>query len=143
MTTVCGIQCKQTCIKDLRVCHHKNWNACTPKFRMGVVITFPRCLAKILGPPLDRQTDGWTDRQTVEGGAAGTVYYGKHEDWILLKTDVKNSFNSVSRSHLLNQVLTTFPDIYNHAALVYSDIKPLIYLQRSHPVILSSQEGVH
>ena len=67
----------------------------------------------------------------------------KHEVWILFKTDVKNAFNSVSRSHLLNQVLTTFPDIYNHAALVYSDINPLIYLQRSHPVILSSQEGVH
>ena len=47
---------------------------------------------------------------------------------------MKNAFNSVSRSHLLNQVLTTFPDIYNHAALVYSDINPLIYLQRSHPV---------
>ena len=47
---------------------------------------------------------------------------------------MKNAFNSVSRSHLLNRVLTTFPDIYNHAALVYSDINPLIYLQRSHPV---------
>ena len=67
----------------------------------------------------------------------------KHEDWILLKTDVKNAFNSVSRSHLLKQVLTTFPDIYNYAAVVYSDINPLIYLQRSHPVFLSSQEGVH
>ena len=55
---------------------------------------------------------------------------------------MKNAFNSVSQSHLLNQVLTTFPDIYTHAALVYSDINTLIYLQRSHPVILSSQ-GVH
>ena len=85
---------------------------------------------------------------SVEGGAELLVQQvqllmEKHEDWILLKTDVKNAFNSVSRSHLLNQVLTTFPDIYNHAALVYSDINPLIYLQRSHPVILSTQEGVH
>ena len=67
----------------------------------------------------------------------------KHEDWILHTNDVKNAFNSVSQSHLLNHVLTMFPDIYNHAALVYSDINPLIYLQRFHSVILSSQEGVH
>ena len=85
---------------------------------------------------------------SVEGGAELLVQQvqllmEKHEDWILLKTDVKNAFNSVSRSHLLNQVLTTFPDIHNHTALVYSDINPLIYLQISHPVILSSHEGVH
>ena len=61
----------------------------------------------------------------------------------LIKTDVNNAFNSVSWSHLLNQVLTVFPDIYNHAALVYSDINPLIHLQRSYLVILSSQESVY
>ena len=85
---------------------------------------------------------------SVEGGAELLVQQvqllmEKYEDWILLKTDLKNAFNLVSRSHLLNQVLITFPDIYNHAALVYSDINPLIYLQRSHLVILSSQDGVH
>ena len=84
---------------------------------------------------------------SVEGGAELLVQQVQllmenHEDWILLKTDVKNAFNSVSWSHLLNQVLITFPDIYNHTAMVYSDINPLIYLRRSHPVILSSQ-GVH
>ena len=34
--------------------------------------------------------------------------------WSVLKTDVKNAFNSVSRQSILQQIAQDFPDIYPH-----------------------------
>ena len=38
----------------------------------------------------------------------------ENKDWIVLKSDMRNAFNSVSRSHLLNEVARAFPDIFGH-----------------------------
>ena len=37
-----------------------------------------------------------------------------NSDWSILKTDIKNAFNSVSRQCVLHQIAKDFPDIYPH-----------------------------
>ena len=64
-------------------------------------------------------------------------------EWIVLKTDVRNAFNSVSRCHLLEQVFQSFPDLSSHAQQMYGGFSSLVYMQGSTPVIISSEEGVH
>ena len=66
-----------------------------------------------------------------------------NNDWIVLKTDAKNAFNSIHRSHLLQQVMKSFPTLTNHVMQMYSGFGPLVFLQNNIPVILSSQEGIH
>ena len=63
--------------------------------------------------------------------------------WILLKKDVKNTFNSIKRSHLLEKMSHNFPDSFSHVTQMYSSLSPLVYLQGDHTVVLSSEEGVH
>ena len=67
----------------------------------------------------------------------------ENKDWIVLKSDVRNAFNSVSRSHFLIEVARAFPDIFGHVNKMYSGVNPLVYLQESTPIILSSEEGIH
>ena len=66
-----------------------------------------------------------------------------NKDWTILKTDVKNAFNSIRRSHLLQKVYESFPQIYNHVSQMYSDISSLVYTNGKRVSILSSEEGIH
>ena len=62
---------------------------------------------------------------------------------IVLKTDVKNAFNSIHRSHLLEQVSSCHPDIYPHVYQMYSHSSSLVYQQGNSIVIIPSEEGIH
>ena len=62
---------------------------------------------------------------------------------IVLKTDVKNAFNSIHRSHLLEQVSSCHPDIYPHVCQMYSHSSSLVYQQGNSIVIIPSEEGIH
>ena len=62
---------------------------------------------------------------------------------IVLKTDVKNAFNLIHRSHLLEQVSSCHPDIYLHVCQMYSHSSSLVYQQGNSIVIIPSEEGIH
>ena len=62
--------------------------------------------------------------------------------WSLLKTDVKNAFNSIRRSYLMQMVYKSFPEIYN-VFQMYSDSNPLIYTNGKTVSTFSSEEGIH
>ena len=84
----------------------------------------------------------------TDGGADLLVHdvqllLGSHKDWLVMKTDAKNAFNSVKRSHLLTQVSKHFPEMFPHVNQMHAGSGPLIYLQGDSPVILSSEEGIH
>ena len=64
-------------------------------------------------------------------------------DWVVLKTDVKNAFNSISRQQIMEQVAKSFPGVYNHVVQMYEKVSPLVFMQGSTPVIIASAEGVH
>ena len=64
-------------------------------------------------------------------------------DWVVLKSDVRNAFNSISRQQMLEQVVGSFPDILNHVAQMYGRISPLVFMQGITPVTIESAEGVH
>ena len=64
-------------------------------------------------------------------------------EWIVLKSDVKNAFNSVSRQHLLQEIQQCFPELYNHAFQMYGGFSSLLYMEGGTPVTISSEEGVH
>ena len=64
-------------------------------------------------------------------------------NWIVLKLDVKNVFNSVSRDQIMEQVYLTFPDLYNHVIRIYGKPSSLVFMQCSSTVIIPSEEGVH
>ena len=57
--------------------------------------------------------------------------------------DVRNAFNSVHRSKLLEEVNSSFPDIFAHVKSMYESINPHIYMREGKPFVLSSKEGVH
>ena len=53
----------------------------------------------------------------VEGGTERLVHHVNlhlefHHDWVLLKSDIKNAFNSIERASLLPMVEKSFPDIF-------------------------------
>ena len=62
---------------------------------------------------------------------------------MLLKTNVKNAFNSLDRVQLLKEVSTTIPDIYHHVQQMYLDVSSLIFIQENKLIVLNSQQGVH
>ena len=64
-------------------------------------------------------------------------------NWIVLKSDVKNAFNSVSRDQIMEQVSLAFPDLYNHVIQMYGKPSSLVFMQGSSTVIIPSEEGVH
>ena len=61
----------------------------------------------------------------------------------VLKTDVSNAFNSVSRQHLLQEVASHFPELYGHVKQMYGQSSPLLYFNGHNTCIIESQEGVH
>ena len=58
----------------------------------------------------------------------------------VLKTDVSNAFNSVSRQHLLQEVASHFSELFSHVKQMSS---PLLYFTGHNTCIIESQEGVH
>ena len=84
----------------------------------------------------------------TEGGVELIVHQARamierHPDWVILKSDIKNDFNSISRQHLLQQVCNHFPDVYPRAFNIYGHVSSLVYTKGHSTVILQSQEGVH
>ena len=82
-----------------------------------------------------------------QGGAKLLIQHiqlllSSHDDWVFVKSNLKNVFNSVEQGHMLNQVRGSFPDIYNHATQMYTGVSPLVYLYGKETVIINSQEGV-
>ena len=49
----------------------------------------------------------------------------KKPDWIVIKTDAKNAFNSVSRVAILTEVPNHFPEIYKFISKCYINPAPL------------------
>ena len=64
-------------------------------------------------------------------------------NWIVLKSDVKNAFNSVSRDQIMEQFSLTFPDLHNHVIQMYGKPSSLVFMWGSSTVIIPSEEGVH
>ena len=62
---------------------------------------------------------------------------------VVIKTDVKNAFNSIHRHHLLHQVSSHHPDISQHVFQMYSSPSSLVFQQGNSTVIIPSMEGVH
>ena len=84
----------------------------------------------------------------VEGASERLVHHvnllvESHPDWVLIKSDIKNAFNSVERSSMLPQVAESFPDLYPHVFQMYSGFSPLLFQKGEESYLLSSQEGVH
>ena len=72
------------------------------------------------------------------------LFLESNKHWSLLKTDVKNAFNSIRRSCLMQMVYKYFPEIYNHVSQMYSDSNPLIYYTNGKTVsMFSLEEGIH
>ena len=67
----------------------------------------------------------------------------ENPDWVVIKSDVKNAFNSISRRSMLDQLSTAFPDLANHANRMYEESSSLLFMQGSSPIVISSEEGVH
>ena len=85
---------------------------------------------------------------TTKGGVELIVHQAQalieqHPDWVILKSDIKNAFNSISRQHMLHQVCNHFPDVYPHTFNMYGHVSSLVYTKGHSTVILQSQEGVH
>lgn len=84
----------------------------------------------------------------TEGGSELIVHHiqlllEKNPDWIMVKTDISNAFNSVDRASLLYAVSDSFPDIQGHVHKMYGVATSLIYLKGSETILLSSQQGVY
>lgn len=71
------------------------------------------------------------------------LHLESHPDWVLLKTDLKNAFNSVERAHVLPELANAFPDIYPHVYQMYAGFSPLVFNDGHNAHIMQSQEGVH
>ena len=58
------------------------------------------------------------------GGAEHLIHllqlsFTQHPDWMILKTDARNAFNSISRSSFLKEVAESFPSLYKFVARCY------------------------
>ena len=84
----------------------------------------------------------------VKGGTELLIHHvslllESNPDWVLLKTDIKNTFNSLEHASLMPQVAKSFPDVYQHVFQMYSRCNSLIFFcYGEQPHVLSSQEGV-
>ena len=60
----------------------------------------------------------------------------------VLKTDISNAFNCVSRKHLLQEVAAHFSELYGHVKQMYGQSSPLLYFNGHSTCMIESQEGV-
>jgi hypothetical protein len=84
----------------------------------------------------------------VPGGSELLIHHvnlllESHPDWVVLKTDIRNAFNSVERAYLLPEVSKAFPDLAHHVFKMYNGSSPLIFYDSHNIHILQSEEGVH
>ena len=61
----------------------------------------------------------------------------------ILKTNISNAFNSVSRQQFLDEVIIHFPQIHAHVQQIYGITSPLLYFNRKYVSVIPSEEGVH
>ncbi|XP_062510762.1 uncharacterized protein LOC134186742 isoform X2 [Corticium candelabrum] len=66
----------------------------------------------------------------TDGGADLLVHHvqlllDSHKDWVVMKTDAKNAFNAVKRSHLLTQVSKHFPEMFPMSTKCTQALVPL------------------
>ena len=61
----------------------------------------------------------------------------------ILKTDILNAFNSVSRQQFLDEVIIQFPQIHAHGQQMYGITSPLLYFNGKSVSVIPSEEGVH
>ena len=66
----------------------------------------------------------------------------QHPDWIILKTDAKNAFNSISRQAFLEGVAEHFPSLYHFVASCYLNSPSLCLLTPDGVDCIQSSEGV-
>ena len=63
--------------------------------------------------------------------------------WVLLKTDAKNAFNSVSRKTILDNVRDSFPELLSFVSKCYVQPSTLLTTVGDTLSAISSEEGVH
>ena len=61
----------------------------------------------------------------------------------VLKSDVSNAFNSVSRQLFLQEVDSHFPELLVHVKQMYGHSSPLLYFNGHNTCIIRSQGGFH
>lgn len=67
----------------------------------------------------------------------------RNPSWSVLKTDVKNAFNSVSRQNVLQEIAHEFPDVYPHVKQFYEEPSSLIYNTGKGVIRMLSSQEVH
>ena len=60
----------------------------------------------------------------TEGGPELIIHHvqllmEEHPDWVVVKSDISNAFNSVDRRHLLNEISATLPELSGHVGQMY------------------------
>ena len=119
---------------------------------MAVGETWRRLVGKVLLATgvLKSQVEGLTPTQVGVGvrGATESIVIGIQQcllnlggsqGWVLLKVDLRNAFNTVSREQILRAALHWTPAAYNFLKFAYSRFVPLFVGES----ILSSQMGTH
>ena len=81
-------------------------------------------------------------------GSEGVVHHiqaflDKNKDWVLLKTDVKNAFNSIDHLAIANRLSSSLPSIMPHFCQMYGRPSSLVFSSPTGATLLSSEEGVH
>ena len=66
----------------------------------------------------------------------------RHPERGILKTDISNAFNCVSRCHLLEEVASHFPEIHTNVRQMYGVSSPLLYFNGKSTSVIVSEEGV-
>ena len=61
---------------------------------------------------------------------------------MILKTDARNAFNSISRSSFLKEVAESFPSLYKFVARCYFLLPALCFQQKMNIKCILSEEGV-
>ena len=67
---------------------------------------------------------------------------GKHPDWIMIKTDAKNAFNTVDRSVFLSKVASIFPELFPFVTLCYITPARLTVRVECETKFILSEQGV-
>ena len=65
-----------------------------------------------------------------------------HPDWVILKLDARNAFNSVSRKIILSEVSNNFPDLFPFVSKCYAQPSQLTTRLYQSNCYISSEEGV-
>ena len=84
----------------------------------------------------------------VPGGADRVVHQTRalmelHPDWVVVKVDAKNAFNTLSRRAMLSAVRRHFPSLAPFVDLCYEHDTPLFFRRERGHTRLESREGTH